>query len=305
MTRHRDNPTGLSGILALDKPEKMTSHDVVDAVRRLTGERRVGHAGTLDPLATGLLFVCVGPATRLADYLMAGRKIYEARICFGFETTTDDRAGETISERELPPQLTDTAFAEQVLKGMLGKMEQVPPAFSAIKKEGVTAYKAARVGKQLTLEPRVVELHDALVLATGKDFWDVRLVVSKGFYVRSFARDLGRRLDSAAHLGALRRTASGQVTIEQANQLSSLSMSEPLPFLDPVAALGFPMVEVSCLEAQNVKNGQTLTLPTTWSGLISIVCEGRLLALYETVGKSGLAKPRVVIPNGIKRFCSC
>jgi len=295
MTR-RGTPTGLSGILALDKPEGITSHDVVDVVRRVTGERRVGHAGTLDPLATGLLLVCVGPATRLSEYLMAGNKAYEARICFGKETATDDREGETLRVAELPRELEDTAFITQLLQWMPGLMNQLPPAYSAIKKDGVVAYKAAREGKQLELEPRRVELFEAELLAVGADFWDMRLVVSKGFYVRSFARDLGRALDSAAHLSALRRTASGNTRIEQA---SALQMSS-LPFIDPVAALGFPSVEVSAAEAHGVINGKPLTLPAAQRGLISIVHEGSFLAIYETVGKSSLAQPKVVITGGIQ-----
>jgi len=298
MARRR-TPTGLSGILALDKPEGMTSHDVVDAVRRKTRERRVGHAGTLDPLATGLLLVCVGPATRLSDYLMTGAKVYEARICFGRETTTDDREGETLRVSELPPELVDSAFATQVLSAMTGPLEQLPPAFSAIKKDGVTAYKAARAGMQLELEPRQVELFDAFLLATGKDFWEVRLSVSKGYYVRSFARDLGRKLNSAAFLGTLRRTASGSVTIEQAITLPLSNLS----FIDPVAALGYPLVEVSTTEAQDVAHGRPLMLSVLQSpnNLISIVHEDHFLALYKTVGKSSLAQPKVVIPGGIPR----
>jgi len=296
MTR-RGPSTGIAGILALDKPEGMTSHDVVDAVRRLTGERRVGHAGTLDPLATGLLVVCVGPATRLADYLMAGVKTYEARICFGKETTTDDSEGQTLREGELFSEIEDAAFATHVLGGMLGEMQQLPPAYSAIKKDGIKAYKAARAGAPLALEPRLVALYEADVLATSKNYWDVKLVVSKGFYVRSFARDLGRQLDSAAHLGALRRTASGSVTIEQA---SALPLSEPT-FIDPVPALGLPVYEVDAAEAAAISNGKTLMLATqqTQSNLISIVHDGRFLAIYETVGKSCLAKPKVVIPGGL------
>ena len=294
----RSTPTGLCGILALDKPEGMTSHDVVDAVRRVTAERRVGHAGTLDPLATGLLLVCVGPATRLASFLMAGIKTYEARICFGRATTTDDAEGKTMQVAELPSQLSDAAYAAQVLEGMLGEFEQLPPAFSAIKKEGVTAYKAARAGEQLALEPRRVTLYDAAVCTAGPDFWEVILAVSKGFYVRSFARDLGQELGSAAHLGALRRTASGSVTIEQA---TLFPLAEPLQFLDPIAALGLPVVEVDAGQAQHVANGRPLTLkkaPLSQT-LISIAHDSRLLALYEPVGSSGLAQPKVVIPGGV------
>ncbi len=350
----RDTTTGLSGILVIDKPAGMTSHDVVNTLRRLSGERRIGHAGTLDPLATGVLVLCIGPATRLADYLMAGLKTYEARICFGSATNTDDAEGETIQTSELPPGLEDPAFARQFLSEQAGEILQVPPAFSAIKKDGITAYKAARSGAALELEPRRVHLYEAELVTTGKDWWDIRITVSKGFYVRSFARDLGESLGSAAHLGALRRTASGQVSIKQAKDLSSLKTGEPLPYIDPTAALGFPVIEISPAEAQRVQNGMPLTIkharvrqqsfalapdvqaeasplyttmpkpspviepsitpslyePSTThehptlpsscvSSLVSVVHDGRLLALYYMAGSSGLARPKVVIPGGV------
>jgi len=252
---------------------------------------------------------------------MAGTKVYEARVCFGRETTTDDREGETLRECELPSQIGDTALATEVLAGLIGEFEQLPPTYSAIKKEGVRAYKAARTGKALELEPRPVELLDAQLLAVGEDYWDVQLTVSKGFYIRSFARDLGRVLDSAAHLTALRRTASGNTSLETQPCVDLCTLAptpcvphdvgttapgrplQTLPFIDPVTALGFPAIEISAIEAQNVKNGRPLTLPPTTppSKLISIVHKDHFLALYETVGKSKLANPRVVIPGTIPR----
>lgn len=309
MTRKRI-PTGLSGILALDKPAGMTSHDVVNRVRRLTGERRVGHAGTLDPAATGLLLVCVGPATRLADYLMVGVKTYEARICFGTATNTDDSEGEIIRTCAVPTELADPAVATELLDGLLGDLEQVPPAYSAIKKDGVKAYKAARSGEALELDARQVHLYDAQVIAVGVDYWDVELVVSKGFYVRSFARDVGELLGSAAHLGALRRTASGNVRVRDAVTLEALDERsagasdvsielKTLPFIDPTAALGLPQVAVSFAQAQQVQNGVTLTLPDAKGTLICLVADERMIALYERVGGSSLYKPKVVIPGGV------
>ena len=294
-------PTGLSGVLAVDKPAGMTSHDVVTMVRRVTGERRVGHTGTLDPLATGLLLVCVGPATRLADYLMAGIKTYEARICFGTATTTDDSEGEIIRTSDAPRKIEDAELAADTLQGLVGELLQVPPAFSAIKKDGVTSYKAARRGEAVVLEPRQVHLYDAKLLAIDRDYWNVQLTVSKGFYVRSFARDLGEHLESAAHLGALRRTASGNVSVQQACQLSSLAPGEPLPFIDVVAALDLPVIEVDAAGAERVSNGMTLTAQGVAQGqrsLASVVQEDRLLALYEVAGASGFAQPKIVIPTG-------
>lgn len=343
MARKR-TPTGLSSILAIDKPTDITSHDVINRIRRLTGERRVGHAGTLDPLASGLLLVGVGPATRLADYLMTGVKTYEARVRFGLATTTDDAEGEVVRTADVPLQLQSESFATKTLASMIGKMAQLPPAYSAIKQGGVTAYKAARAGKELALEPRYVTLFDAKLLAIGEDYWDFELVVSKGFYVRSFARDLGECLSSAGHVAALRRTASGSVTVSQATSLEELeanlvdareavgvaqgsgelsrledtsarsssaqilSISQALPFIDPVAALGLPVVNVSDIEAERVSHGMTLTLQgvqhtdsafDSTAPLVSIVHEERLLALYECAGSTGLAKPKVVIPGGV------
>lgn len=296
-------PTGLSGILAIDKPAGKTSHDVINVLRRLSGERRIGHAGTLDPLATGLLVVCVGPATRLSDYLMSGAKTYEARICFGTATDTDDSEGEVIRTGALPQELADPGFAAQALMGSIGEVSQVPPAYSAVKIGGVTSYKAARSGKSLELRPRRVRLHDATLLAVGKGYWDVCLKVSKGFYVRAFARDLGERVGSVAHLGSLRRTASGNVSLAQAAELSELKPGESLPFIDPVAALGFSMVEIGAADAKRVQNGRPLTVSTGQAlpgqPLVSIVHAGRLLALYELAGSSGLAHPKVVIPGGV------
>jgi tRNA pseudouridine55 synthase len=315
----------------------MTSHDVVNTLRRLTKERRIGHAGTLDPLATGLLLVCVGPATRLASFLMSGSKVYEARICFGTATTTDDGEGEIIRSCEVSGEVADADFAARYLAelGLPASVLQLPPAYSAIKRDGVTSYKAARAGEALELEPREVELTGARLLECGHDYWCVRLMTSKGFYVRSFARDTGDALGTAAHLGALRRMASGSVRVEQACTLDSLEEGEPLPFIDPVAALGLPVLRIDAVQAERVKNGRALTLvaaefasleqgsgaaaengvvlppaalqPETVTPaalqprcLMSVVHEQTLLALYERVGSTGFAHPRVVIPGGVR-----
>lgn len=304
-------PTGLSGILALDKPLGVTSHDVVNTVRKLTGERRVGHAGTLDPLASGLLMVCVGPATRLADYLMAGQKTYEVRVCFGTATTTDDAEGEVLITTAPPERLHDETFVREQIDAFLGEIQQAPPVYSAIKQGGKKAYEAARAGNDLTLEPRTVHLYDAELLGTGEDYLDIRLVVSKGFYVRSFARDLGKQMGSSAHVGALRRTASGLIDVGSAASLEELEAAREtgrLPFIDAVFALGLPVFELDDAEAQRVAHGMTLTLQgglrgslARFDSLVSVVHANRLLALYECAGKTGLATPKVVIPGGVSR----
>jgi tRNA pseudouridine55 synthase len=234
--------TDLCGVIAVDKPSGMTSHDVVARLRRFTGEGRIGHAGTLDPAATGLLLVCIGPATRLSNTLMAGDKTYEARVVFGAATDTDDAEGTVVAEAPVPAELANEDFARTVLAGFIGEQEQMPPHYSAIKKQGKKAYELARAGKLPELEPRPVTIHALHLVKATAGYWDIEATVSKGTYVRSLARDLGEAVGSRAHLGALRRTRSGQVSVEQAHTLEELeALTAQAPanistcFLDPTA----------------------------------------------------------------------
>ncbi|MDR3052540.1 MAG: tRNA pseudouridine(55) synthase TruB [Coriobacteriales bacterium] len=325
MPKARRGSTGLSGILALDKPRGNTSHDVISAVRSISGEGRVGHAGTLDPLATGVLLVCLGPATRLADYLMGHDKSYEARIVFGTATNTDDAEGELVRRLPLPARLDDAAFASSFLEGLLGEQQQVPPQFSALKKDGKTAYNVARAGGRVELAPRLVRVETAQLLAIGEGYWDVRFVVSKGTYIRSLARDIGEALGSCAHLGALRRTAAGAVSIEQTITLEDVKGATALDglFIDPVQALGFPVLELDEQRAGFVEQGRSLDrgmglaqgyealLPlsreetriarqTGADSLVALVRDGLLLALYHPDVMRQRLVPRVVIPGGVK-----
>jgi tRNA pseudouridine55 synthase len=225
----------------------MTSHDVVAHLRRSTGEGRIGHAGTLDPAASGLLLVCIGPATRLSDALMAGEKSYEARIVFGAATDTDDAEGTVVATAPLPDGLADEGFAREVLAGFVGEQDQMPPRFSAIKKGGRKAYELARAGKPVELEPRRVSIHELRLIATGAKWWEIEARVSKGTYIRSLARDLGEAVGSRAHLGALRRTWIGRVSIGQAHTLEELKqMGEGIDacFLDRASDLGLSVPPV-------------------------------------------------------------
>jgi tRNA pseudouridine55 synthase len=204
--------TDLCFVCAIDKPAGMTSHDVVSRVRRATGERRVGHAGTLDPMATGVLPVLVGPATRLDAFLSADRKVYEADIVFGAATATDDAEGEVIRVADVPEEAADPTFAITFLSQMQGWQKQIPPAYSAIKQGGRKACDEARKGRVLDLAPRDICVHSAELVGmevAPHVVWRVRFDVSKGTYIRALARDIGRALDSAAHLGALRRVEFG------------------------------------------------------------------------------------------------
>jgi tRNA pseudouridine55 synthase len=222
----------------VDKPSNMTSHDVVDFLRRVTGEGRIGHAGTLDPAATGLLLVCVGPATRLSEALMGGDKTYEARVVFGTATDTDDAEGRPVAVAPLPADLVDADYARGILAGFIGTQKQVPPQFAAIKKGGKKAYELARAGKTVELEPRDVTIHALRLIEATASHWDIEAEVSKGTYLRSLARDLGVAVRSRAHLGALCRTRIGPVSITQAHTLAKLERVDIRScFLDPVADL--------------------------------------------------------------------
>ena len=302
----RRGATQISALLAIDKPQGMSSHDVVNRVRHITGEGRVGHAGTLDPAATGVLIVGVGPATRLLPYLTGHDKGYSARIVFGTATNTDDAEGEVIDVREIPDELFDPIFAEDFTAGLVGSHEQVPPAFSAIKRGGVKAYAAARRGDKLELEARTIEVKRAELACVNVDFtegdalsWDIDLVVSKGTYVRALARDMGSSLRTCAHLGDLRRTASGNVTSEDAVSLEDLEgRSLETLCLDPVRALGFPRVSIDASDILPLCQGNPLAAPQgTPEGIVCLTHAGRLLSVHAC--KGGTLVPKTVIPGGV------
>ncbi|MDC0715372.1 tRNA pseudouridine(55) synthase TruB [Nannocystis bainbridge] len=202
------------GVLLVDKPEGPTSHDVVGFVRWVLNEKAVGHCGTLDPLASGLLVVCVGAATRLVPYLSAVAKVYRARFGLGRATTTGDRAGETIAESAVEP--SQVRAAADVLKDMCGALQLPPPAYSAVKLEGRPAHERARKGEILALAPRPMELRSVEEIGVTDDAIDATCAVSKGTYVRSLAEELGRRVGLPAHLGGLRRLACGSLDLADA-----------------------------------------------------------------------------------------
>lgn len=313
--------TGLCGVLALDKPFGMTSHDVVDRVRQITGERRVGHAGTLDPMATGLMLVGVGAATRLSEYLTGHDKEYDARIVFGASTDTDDAQGRvltSVDDAEAVRTL-NAVEAQAVLNEFTGVIDQLPPAYSAIKKNGVVAYKAAREGSSLELEPRSVTVHAAeladiglaeieLVDAAGQvtkhllPYWDVRFRVSKGTYIRALARDLGAYVGCGAFLSSLERTSVADMQLADACTLEELAQrmeqGAPLPWCDPAELLGFPVVELEEQQAAYVANGRELTgVQAAREGMVSCVRENKLLAIYDW--SAGACRPKTVIPGGV------
>lgn len=199
----------LSGVLAVDKPADWTSHDVVAVARRAFGVRRIGHGGTLDPLATGVLPLLVGPATRFVERLHGAAKVYAAVILFGRETTTDDREGETRREADIPSRTE----IDDGLAAFRGEIQQVPPARSAIKVAGRRAYAMDRAGEAVTLDARTVRIDRLDVASWRSPGLRLLVVCGSGTYVRALARDLGRAVGSAAHLGALRRLAVGALDV--------------------------------------------------------------------------------------------
>jgi len=281
--------TTLEGILLVDKPAGMTSHDVVAIVRRATGEGRVGHAGTLDPMATGLLVVLVGPYTRLEPYLSGARKSYRARILFGAETDTDDAEGAVVRTAPVADAVRDPAFAAVMLAATTGHSMQMPPAYSAIKVGGRVAHRAARAGEALELAQRPIEVYEATLVSVDPvtPSWDVDYEVSKGTYVRALARDLGRSCGTAAHLGALRRTASGALSLADTHTLEAIEAAagdgriEQI-FTDPIAALGLPVHDA---DATDLANGRSIpydpTSAASESDLVAVETDGVLAGVYR------------------------
>jgi tRNA pseudouridine55 synthase len=209
-----------SGLIVVDKPIGPTSHDVVGRVRRLTGVRRVGHAGTLDPLASGVLLVCVGPATRLVEYLVGLDKVYETTIRLGQATTTYDAEGEIAAERPVALTVAEIAAA---LDGFRGTIRQRVPPYSAVKQDGQPLYKRARRGEAIDLPQREVAIHALDLLSYEPPLLALRVVSSSGVYIRSLAHDLGEALGCGGHVAALRRTAVGRFTLDEAAALDELT----------------------------------------------------------------------------------
>ena len=304
----RRGASGLSGILLVDKPAGCTSHDVINRVRRATGEKRVGHAGTLDPFATGLLVVLVGPATRLAPYLTADHKSYVASIDLGKATDTDDLEGTSVREAPVPLPLLDDTVAQVVLDGFMGDSMQRPPTYSAIKVGGKVAHRVARAGQTIELAERPITVLEARLLSidTGAARWTVNFVVSKGTYIRSLARDIGERNGTAAHLSALRRTSSGPLIVGDAHDLDVIASAgergevESL-FVNPRCAFpGLPTLEAA--EA-HVLTGKPLQVESNEhvAPLYAVYVEGeRLGALYRPdASGGGRLVPEVVLATPV------
>jgi tRNA pseudouridine55 synthase len=217
----------LDGILLIDKPRDHTSHDVVARIRGILKMKRIGHAGTLDPMATGLLIILVGKATRVSQYLISLDKEYEGTVELGKVTDTQDADGQMMETRPVPP-LTATEI-QSAMNGFLGDQYQMPPMYSAIKIDGVPLYKSARKGEEVEREPRFIRVASWEMTRFALPQFDFRLRCTKGTYVRTLAHDLGQKLGCGAHLAALRRTATDKFNVSQAitiDQLQTLGPTE-------------------------------------------------------------------------------
>src|SRR5438105_12526338 len=217
--------SGISGLLLVDKPAGLTSHDVVEIARRAYGERSIGHLGTLDPFATGLLVLLLGRATRLGNFLVAEPKVYDARIVFGTETDTDDCTGKVVKSMRVP----DAAAVESAVESLTGAILQTPPDYSAKSVDGTRAYRAARKGNPVQQKPVEVTVSEWRITKLGPDSLDARITCSGGTYIRALARDLGRATESAAHLAALRRIRIGEFDVGNAIGLGQLKLADVAP----------------------------------------------------------------------------
>ena len=273
-----------SGLVVVDKAAAMTSHDVVARVRRLAGTRKVGHAGTLDPMATGVLVLGVNRATRLLGHLMLTQKAYDGVVRLGATTSTDDAEGEVVS-RTSAAAVTDEEI-RRTLANFVGDIEQVPSAVSAIKVDGKRAYARVRAGESVELSARPVTIHSLDVGAVRRngDEVDVEISVrcSSGTYIRAIARDLGAALGVGGHLASLRRTAVGPFGLGEARTLEQLDDTFEMVPMDMVAARCFPTYAVGDAEARDVTFGRKLSLDLGAVGPVAVLDgSGTFLALYE------------------------
>jgi len=293
------------GLLNIDKPAGPTSHDLVARVRRGTGVRKVGHAGTLDPMATGVLVLCLGAATRLSEYVMASRKVYRGRVRFGVETDTYDADGVIVAEA---PVALDRAAVEAALARFRGAIQQVPPMVSAIRQGGRRLYDLARAGQDVPRAPRPVTIHRLDLLAWEPPDATLEIACSPGTYIRSLAHDLGQALGTGAHLAALQRRASGRFTVDAAVGWDALeaAMADGTwrRYLLPPdwAVTDLPAAALDATQASAVRQGQWIAQEGDWD-------EGTLARAYDETGaflavlerREGRWKPHKVFSEGASR----
>ncbi len=290
----------VSGVLVVDKPIGLTSHDVVQIIRRGTGIRRAGHTGTLDPRASGVLVVLIGPAVRLSEYVSASDKRYQATIRLGSSTDTYDAEGIVTDSSTSIEDVTEERF-DEILQQYVGEIEQVPPPYSAVKVKGKKAYEMARKGENVELSPRTINVYSLEVLEWAPPEVVVDVYCSSGTYVRSLANDLGNELGCGAHLIGLRRTKSGRFTLRDAVPLRRLQESfdagdwyrNLIPAAEALA--DWPMVELNADEVEFVRHGHRVPADPDASGWARAISQqGDLVALVEYDADTNEWQPRKV-----------
>lgn len=294
-----DVRNAISGVLVVDKPVGLTSHDVVQVVRKGTNIRRAGHTGTLDPRASGVLVILIGPAVRLSEYVSASDKRYQAILRLGATTDTYDAEGKITSSRPVE-HITEAQF-EEALQKYVGKIEQVPPPYSAVKVKGRKAYEMARQGEEVDLAPRTITVYSLELLEWAPPEAVIDVYCSSGTYVRSLAYDLGETLGCGAHLVGLRRTKSGRFTLRDAVPLRKLKDAFEdgtwYQYLIPAAeALSdWPAVELSEEEIDNIRHGHRVPAqpdsPIQARGISSM---GELIALLDFDAETNEWQPKKV-----------
>lgn len=283
------------GILLIDKPLGITSHDVVARVRRKLSTKRVGHAGTLDPLATGLLVVAVGPATRFLQYLPLEPKVYEAEITFGQSSTTYDAEGERTDFVQPPADLR--AALDAIIPQFLGLIQQIPPSYSAIKVNGQPLYKLARQGQMVEAEPRTVHIGELTLISVEENRVRARIECSGGTYIRTIAHDLGQALGCGAYLTGLVRTQVGRFALEQAVPLESITADCLLPLKDALPPM--PLIYIDESQTAAIREGRAITLNTaTDRPLVALVePRGEVFSVARLTGDQ--LQPECVIPSEV------
>jgi tRNA pseudouridine55 synthase len=290
----------ITGALVIDKPVGLTSHDVVKVVRHGTGIRRAGHTGTLDPRASGVLVVLIGPAVRLSEFLSASDKRYQAILRFGVATDTYDTEGKQVGETKSVDHISEDDF-QKLLRNYEGKISQVPPAHSAVKINGEKAYNLARRGEEVELAPRIIDVYNLELLEWSPPEAVIDVYASSGTYVRSLANDLGNDLGVGAHLTGLRRTKNGQFTLRDAVRLQDLRESfeagDWYKYLIPAAETlaDWHTLELTPDDMENIKHGRQIPAEPGLEGWARGLSEqGDLIALLEIPEGEDSWQPRKV-----------
>ncbi|MBT2577647.1 tRNA pseudouridine(55) synthase TruB [Bacillus sp. ISL-8] len=301
----------MEGVVLLHKPKGMTSHDCVFKLRKILREKRIGHTGTLDPDVTGVLPICVGRATKIAQFLTSETKTYEGEVTLGFSTTTEDASGEVVEKQDVNRVITRKEV-EEVLEELTGTIEQMPPMFSAVKVNGKKLYEYARAGQEVERPVRTITIHEFVLLDEREVFegenisFRFRVTCSKGTYVRTLAVMIGEKLGFPSHMSHLVRTASGEFLLEDCISFEEIEENVQNGTVESIfisideALSKFPKMVVDEKQAEKIKNGMFLKneLETTAPFITVFDKNDRCLAIYEHHPKHpGMLKPMKVLVN--------